>query len=181
VPNDPAPTPPAATTASASDAPLAVGVRLREAGPGDVEAVWELILALADYERLRHEVVGSVELLREHLVGPDAVARAVLAEVDGVDEHGNDTTVVAGFALWYPTFSTFLTRPGIWLEDLFVRPEHRGLGLGKALLAHLRSRTEGRVEWAVLDWNAPSIAFYDALGARPVADWIRYRWDGPPG
>jgi GNAT superfamily N-acetyltransferase len=181
VPNDAAPTGPAATPAPASAVPLADGVRLRDAGPDDVEAVWELILALADYERLRHEVVGSIELLREHLVGPDAVARAVLAELDGVDEQGDPVTVVAGFALWYPTFSTFLTRPGIWLEDLFVRPEHRGLGLGKALLAHLRTRTDGRVEWAVLDWNAPSIAFYDALGARPVSDWIRYRWDLPAG
>jgi GNAT superfamily N-acetyltransferase len=185
VPNDAASTGPAATSAAASDtvaaAPLAEGVRLRDAGPDDVEAVWELILALADYEQLRHEVVGSVELLREHLVGPDAVARAVLAEVDGADANGDTATVVAGFALWYPTFSTFLTRPGIWLEDLFVRPEHRGLGLGKALLAHLRARTDGRVEWAVLDWNAPSIAFYDALGARPVSDWIRYRWDSSAG
>jgi GNAT superfamily N-acetyltransferase len=176
VSNEPAPTPPAASPSAASTAPGTPEVRLRDAGPDDVEAVWELILALADYERLRHEVVGSIELLREHLVGPDAVARAVLAEleVDG-------TTVVAGFALWYRTFSTFLTRPGIWLEDLFVRPEHRGLGLGKALLAHLRTRTDGRVEWAVLDWNAPSIAFYEALGARPVSDWIRYRWESPSG
>ncbi len=164
-----------ATTSPATAVALPSGARLRDAGPDDVEAVWELILALADYERLRHEVVGSVELLREHLVGPGAVARAVLAELDG-----DDGTVVAGFALWYPTFSTFLTRPGIWLEDLFVRPEHRGRGLGRLLLEHLRSRTDGRLEWAVLDWNTPSIAFYDSLGARPVQDWIRYRWDGAP-
>ena len=178
MPNEPASIPPAAGVSPAAPVALADGVRLRDAGPDDVEAVWELILALADYERLRHEVVGSVELLREHLVGPDAVARAVLAEVD-VDGDGGPVTVVAGFALWYPTFSTFLARPGIWLEDLFVRPEHRGLGLGKALLAHLRARTEGRVEWAVLDWNAPSIAFYESLGATVMPEWQLVRMTEP--
>jgi GNAT superfamily N-acetyltransferase len=172
------------TPAAAPDPPRAAvpppGVRLRDAGPDDVQVVWELVLALADYERLRHEVVGSIDLLREHLVGPDAVARAVLVEVDPAP--GDDgPPAVAGFALWYRTFSTFLARPGIWLEDLFVRPEHRGRGLGRLLLEHLRERTDGRLEWAVLDWNAPSIAFYDSLGARPVADWIRYRWDAAGG
>ena len=81
-----------------------------------------------------------------------------------------------GFALWYRTFSTFLGRPGIWLEDLFVREEHRSRGYGRALLDALRSRTDGRVEWAVLDWNEPSIEFYQRLGARPVEGWTRYRW-----
>jgi len=88
----------------------------------------------------------------------------------------SDEGEVMGFALWYRTFSTFLGRPGIWLEDLFVRPPHRKRGHGLALLNALRERTDDRVEWAVLDWNEPSIRFYDALGARPVPGWTRYRW-----
>ena len=93
-----------------------------------------------------------------------------------------DGTVV-GMALWFPTFSTFLGRPGIWLEDLFVRAEARGNGHGLALLQHLRGLTDGRVEWAVLDWNTPSIEFYERLGARPLEGWTRYRWspDGGAG
>ena len=85
---------------------------------------------------------------------------------------------MAGFALWFRTFSTFLGRPGIWLEDLFVRPSSRGRGHGRALLDALRELTDGRVEWAVLDWNESSIAFYESLGARPVPGWTRYRWLG---
>ncbi|HSS11996.1 MAG TPA: GNAT family N-acetyltransferase, partial [Acidimicrobiales bacterium] len=84
--------------------------------------------------------------------------------------------VVAGFALWYATFSTFLGVPGIWLEDLFIRPPFRGKGLGRELIADLQDRTDGRLEWAVLDWNEPAIAFYQSLGAAPVAGWTRYRW-----
>ena len=90
-----------------------------------------------------------------------------------VDDDGG---AVAGLALFHGTFSTWLGKPGIWLEDLFVRPEHRGKGHGLALLQHLRTLTDGRIEWAVLDWNTPSIEFYDALGARPVPGWTRYRW-----
>jgi GNAT superfamily N-acetyltransferase len=87
-----------------------------------------------------------------------------------------DDRAIAGLALWFPTFSTFLGRPGIWLEDLFVRPPFRGRGHGLALLQELRSMTDGRVEWAVLDWNEPSIRFYESLGARAVHGWTRYRW-----
>jgi GNAT superfamily N-acetyltransferase len=83
---------------------------------------------------------------------------------------------MAGFALWFRTFSTFLGRSGIWLEDLFVRPEHRGRGLGKELITHLRTLTTGRVEWAVLDWNDPAIGFYQGLGAAPLDGWTTYRW-----
>ena len=83
-------------------------------------------------------------------------------------------------ALWFPTFSTFLGRPGIWLEDLFVRPAHRGDGYGKALLTTLMAMSPGRVEWTVLDWNQPSIDFYHSLGAEPVDGWTRYRWVAPP-
>jgi len=146
---------------------------LRDATPDDLGAIAELIRSLAEYEELADEVVWTEEQLRASLFGPDAVPRVVLAEVGD----GAAGTVVAGLAIWYPTYSSFLARPGIWLEDLFVRPEHRGRGLGKAMLEHLRERAgPGRVEWAVLDWNAPSIEFYDSLGARPVAGWIRYRW-----
>ena len=141
---------------------------IRDARPDDLDQICSLIRELAVYEKLEHEVVFEIETVGRHLFGPDAVAHALLAETDD--------GAVAGFALWYPTFSTFLGRPGIWLEDLFVRPEHRGSGLGRALLDALRSRTDGRVEWAVLDWNQPSIEFYERLGARPVDGWTRYRW-----
>lgn len=140
---------------------------LRDATPSDVSTIRELIEALADYERLRHECRATDELLHEHLFGEHPVARVTL--VDSPEG-------VLGFALWWRTFSTFLARPGIWLEDLYVRPEARGRGCGLALLAHLRSLTDARVEWNVLDWNEPSIRFYDALGARPVEGWTQYRW-----
>ncbi len=129
-----------------------------------------LIRALGAYERLEHEVVFALDDLCAALFSPDAVAYAAVA-----DDNGS----VAGFALWYRTFSTFTGRPGIWLEDLFVRPECRGRGHGTALLRHVRSITDGRVEWAVLDWNTPSIELYESLGARAVDGWTRYRWTPP--
>lgn len=133
--------------------------------------VAELIRALAEYEHLEDEVRWSEDELERSLFGPDAVPRVVLAELDGAPG------VVAGLAIWFPTYSTFRGQPGIWLEDLFVRPEHRDKGVGRALLDHLFERAgDGRVEWAVLDWNAPSIAFYQSLGARPVEGWTIYRW-----
>jgi GNAT superfamily N-acetyltransferase len=148
-----------------------VAIHLRDATPADLRVVAELIRALAEYEHLEDDVLWSEEELAAALFGPDAVPRVVLAESD--DNPG----VVAGLAIWFPTFSTFRGRPGIWLEDLFVRPEHRGQGVGSALLDHLFQRAgDGRVEWAVLDWNAPSIAFYRSLGAEPVDGWTIYRW-----
>ena len=102
----------------------------------------------------------------EHLFGDQAVASVLIAEVDGR---------IAGMALWFPTFSTFLGRAGIWLEDLYVRTEHRGQGIGTALLHHLRSMTTGRVEWSVLDWNERAIEVYRGLGARPLDGWTTYR------
>lgn len=141
---------------------------IRAATEADLDTVCELIRALADYERLAHEVVFDTEEVGRHLFGSSPAASVLLAETPEGE--------VAGFALYYPTFSTFLGQPGIWLEDLFVRPEHRGHGHGLALLQALRDRTDGRLEWAVLDWNEPSIAFYEALGAEPVAGWTRYRW-----
>ena len=145
---------------------LTVGVR--DAVPGDLTEIMALIHELADYERAADEVAFDPAELERHLFGPSASAHVLMAEAaDGS---------VAGMALWFPTFSTWLGRPGIWLEDLFVRPAHRGQGLGRALLEGVRARTQGRVEWAVLDWNEPAIGFYRSLGAEPVEGWTRYRW-----
>lgn len=141
---------------------------IRNATPDDIDEICALIEDLADYEKLSREVAFDRDEMREHLFGPDPAAHVLIAETD----HGE----VAGFALWFRTFSTFLGKPGIWLEDLFVRPAHRGKGYGLALLQRLREMTDARVEWNVLDWNEPSIAFYEALGARPVTGWTQYRW-----
>ena len=142
---------------------------IRAATEADVDAIHALIAELADYEQLADEAVATTDNLRRHLFGPDPAASVLMAETDD--------GAVAGFALWYRTFSTFRGDDGIWLEDLFVRPECRKQGFGLALLQELRSMTDGRVEWAVLDWNEPSIRFYESLGARPVAGWTRYRLD----
>ncbi len=144
---------------------------IRDAVAADLPVIGELIHALADYERMADEVVWAEADLGRHLFGPEPAAHVLLAATD------DDPAVVAGFALWFPTFSTFVGRPGIWLEDLFVRPEHRGEGHGRALLGALRRRTDGRVEWNVLDWNEPSIRFYDTIGARSLPGWLQYRWD----
>ncbi|MBK5221438.1 MAG: GNAT family N-acetyltransferase [Acidimicrobiia bacterium] len=141
---------------------------MRDATIDDVDEILTLIGELADYEHLRHEAVATTDQLREHLFGPDPAAHVLIVETL--------SGAVAGFALWFRTFSTFVGVPGIWLEDLFVRPEHRGHGHGRALIERLRAMTDGRVEWAVLDWNEPSIAFYRGLGARPIEGWTRYRW-----
>jgi GNAT superfamily N-acetyltransferase len=143
-------------------------VTIRAAVPDDLGEICALIRELADYEELAHEVVLDEAEVGRWLFSPEAVASVLIA--------ATDDGVTAGMALWFPTFSTFLGRPGIWLEDLFVRPAFRGRGFGLALLQELRSMTDGRVEWAVLDWNEPSIRFYESLGARPVDGWTRYRW-----
>ena len=140
---------------------------IRPAQPDDLGEICALIRELAEYEELAHEVeLDEADVGR--WIFDQRVASVLIAE--------GDDGAVAGMALWFATFSTFLGRPGIWLEDLFVRPQHRGQGHGLALLQTLRSMTDGRVEWAVLDWNEPSIRFYEALGARPVEGWTRYRW-----
>ncbi len=147
---------------------------IRPAVPSDLDTIVELIGALADYERLRHEVVLDPAVLAEHLFGPRPYAEVLIALADAGD--------AAGFALFFHNFSTFLGRPGIHLEDLFVRPEHRGAGHGRALLRELGrlalARGCGRVEWSVLDWNEPSIAFYRSLGAVPMEEWTVYRVTG---
>lgn len=146
---------------------------LRSATPGDVTVVLEFIRALSVYEKLEHLVVATEEDLRRWLFGPDAVAEVVLA-FEGEQP--------AGFALFFRNFSTFLGRPGLYLEDLFVREASRGRGIGKALLTHLaalaRERGYGRVEWAVLEWNQPAIDFYRSLGATLMDDWRICRLTG---
>jgi len=126
---------------------------------------------LADYEHLTDEVVLD-EPSFGRAVFDEGVARVLIAQDD-------DAPGVVGMALWFPTFSTFLGRPGIWLEDLFVRPAFRGRGHGLALLQALRAMTDGRVEWAVLDWNEPSIKFYESLGAKILPEWELVRMTHP--
>ncbi len=142
-------------------------MELRDATVDDLDDIFALIEELAAYEHLDEQVSFDREQLRHHLFGDKAVARVMIAEVAGA---------VAGMALWFPSFSTFLGRPGVWLEDLFVRPAFRRRGIGEALLRRLRSMTDGRVEWSVLDWNQPALDFYHRLGARPVDGWTTYRW-----
>lgn len=143
---------------------------IRPATEADIPVIADLIRGLAAYERLSDEAALDEAALREHLFGDRPYAEVLLAE-DGDD--------VVGFALFFHNYSTFLTKPGVWLEDLFVRPLHRGRGHGRALLAKLAQiaveRGCGRLEWSVLDWNEPSIAFYRALGAMPMDDWTTYR------
>jgi GNAT superfamily N-acetyltransferase len=147
--------------------------RVRPGAAGDVAFVYECIRGLAEFEKLEHLFVGTREALAEHLFGPKPSCELLIAE------HGDWRT---GYALYFTTYSTFLTKPGLFLEDLFVLPEHRGQGHGKALLARLArvavERSCGRLEWSVLDWNSRAIAFYDSLGAAAVRGWIPYRLDG---
>lgn len=146
---------------------------IRPATRSDVPALLELIGALADYERLRDQVVVDAQLLERHLFGERPVAEALLAEADGE---------AAGYALFFPTFSTFLGRAGIWLEDLFVRPAHRRAGVGRALFAAVArlavARGCGRLEWSALDWNEPALAFYRRLGAQRLDEWRLHRLAG---
>jgi hypothetical protein len=139
---------------------------LRPAQPSDAAVIVELIRELAAYEKLEHLVVATPESIAPHLFGPRPAAEVVLAEAEGR---------VAGFALFFTNFSTFLGRPGLYLEDLYVRPAFRGLGLGRALLEHLGAlavqRGCGRFEWSVLDWNEPAIEFYRRMGAELLPDW----------
>lgn len=145
---------------------------IRPATADDVPLIARLIRALAEYEKLAHEVRFDEAVLREKLFGPRPFAEVIIGEVDGVAQ---------GFALFFHNFSTFEGKPGIYLEDLFVRPEARGSGLGKALLSHLAAlaveRDCARLEWSVLDWNEPAIGFYKSLGARFMDEWTVMRVD----
>jgi GNAT superfamily N-acetyltransferase len=148
-------------------------LRIRPAQERDVPLILAFIRELAEYEKLRHEAVVTEAQLRETLFGPRPYAEVVLAEVEGE---------ALGFALYFHNYSTFLGRPGLYLEDLYVRPEARGMGIGRRLLVHLarvaRERGCGRMEWSVLDWNEPAIGFYRALDARPMDEWTVFRLTG---
>jgi GNAT superfamily N-acetyltransferase len=139
----------------------------------DVPTILSFIGKLAEYEKLAHEVEVSEAMLREHLFGARPCAEVILARLRGEP---------VGFALFFQTYSTFVGRPGIWLEDVFVLADHRGKGVGRALLRHVAAlaveRNCGRMEWSVLDWNEPAIRFYRELGARPMGDWTTQRLTG---
>jgi GNAT superfamily N-acetyltransferase len=141
-------------------------LRIREASEEDLEDIFRLARCLAVFEQLEEHFVAEPEDYREALFGENAVAQVLIAELDGS---------VAGFALWFWTFSTFLGRPGIWLEDLFVDDAFRRRGVAASLIDELRRRSPGRVEWEVLDWNEGAIALYDQMGASPFTGWIKYR------
>ncbi len=147
---------------------------LRPATPDDCVEIDRLIRELADYEKLAHQMQGTPEKLRAALFGPRPAAEAVMAERGGR---------AVGFALFFTTYSTFLSKPGLYLEDLFVEPAHRGAGIGKALLTHLAGlaveRGCGRFEWRVLDWNEPSIRFYESIGGRILPEWELVRMTEP--
>ncbi len=148
---------------------------LRPARADDSSTIATLVRELAAYERLENEANATADDFRRHLFGDRPAAEVILAEVEGV---------AVGFALYFPNFSTFRGRPGVYLEDLFVRPEHRGRGIGKALIAAVArvavDRGAERLEWAVLDWNEPSLAFYRSLGAEAMNDWTVHRITDDP-
>ena len=149
---------------------------IRFARPADVPALLQMIRALAEYEKLAHLVVADERRLGEALFGEGATVEALIARETG------ESGPAAAFALFFHTFSTFLGQRGLWLEDLFVYPQYRGKGLGRRLLAELaavaRGRGCGRFEWAVLDWNAPAIGFYERMGATLLTDWRIVRVTG---
>lgn len=142
------------------------GVTIRAAQPEDCDAIFYLIQALAEYEKLSHAVTGDALALKEHLFGLHKFAEVILAECDSKP---------VGFALFFHNYSTFLTKAGIYLEDIFVLSEYRRLGIGKALLSKIaqiaQSRNCGRLEWSVLDWNEPAISFYRRMGADILDEW----------
>jgi len=150
--------------------PARADFALRPATRADVPELLRLIRELAVYEKLEHMAVGTVPMLTDALFGAHPAAEAMVAERGGR---------AVGFALYFTTFSTFLCKPGLYLEDLFVEPAHRGAGIGKALLAALAAlaaqRGCGRLEWRVLDWNEPSIRFYESLGASLLKEWVLVR------
>jgi len=148
-------------------------IRISEATAKDLSVILDMILGLAEYERLTHIVTATEDSLRRTLFGSKPAAEVLLAYWE--DEP-------AGFALHFPNYSSFLAQSGIFLEDLFVKPHLRGKGIGLALLARLaaiaKERGCGQMEWEVLDWNEPSIRFYKSLGAEPMDEWTKYRLDG---
>ena len=150
-------------------------IEIRKAEENDVPLILEFIQSLAEYERLRDSCIATEDLLRRTLFGERPAAEVIIAAIDGAP---------AGFALFFHNYSTFLAQRGIYLEDLFVRPEARGRGVGFALLSELAriaiDRDCGRLEWAVLDWNQLAIDFYKRIGANPLDDWTVFRMTGEP-
>ncbi len=148
-------------------------VRIRAAEPADVALLFSWVMGLAEYEHAADRVSGSEAMLETALFGDRACAEAAIAEI-GVTP--------AGFALCFATFSTWLCRPGLWIEDLYVSPAHRRRGVGRALLSHLArlalDRGCGRLEWAALNWNTPALAFYEVLGAERLGEWQTLRLEG---
>lgn len=149
-------------------------LNIRPAERADIPLILGFIRELAEYEKLADQVIADQEQMAEHLFGPRPYAEVLIGEVDGLP---------AGFALFFHNYSTFLGKPGIYLEDLYVRASARGAGLGKALLSTLArlavERGCGRLEWSVLNWNEPAIGFYQQLGAEPLDEWTVYRLTGP--
>lgn len=147
---------------------------IRDATPHDVQVMHDMIVELAVYEKEPDAVVATAEDLHQHLFGPEPALFAHVAH----DDTGN----VVGFALWFLNYSTWLGKHGIYLEDLYVRPDYRGFGYGKELLAHLAGlcieRGYGRLEWWVLDWNTPARGFYESIDAQALTEWIPYRVTG---
>jgi GNAT superfamily N-acetyltransferase len=150
-------------------------ITIAPAAPADVPLILEFLCELAAYEKLAHEVVATPEDMHAAIFGERPVVETVIARLDGE---------AVGYALFFPTFSTFLGKPGLYLEDLYVRPAARGFGVGRKLLEHRAGITVergwGRLEWSVLDWNEPSIAFYKKMGAKPMDEWTVFRLTGEP-
>lgn len=148
-------------------------VNIRPARVEDAEQILAFITELAEYERARHEVVASVDDIRRSLFGAQAVTKGLICERDGQ---------AIGYAVYFYSYSTWLGRNGIYLEDLYITPPQRGGGAGKQLLRHIArealANNCGRLEWSVLDWNEPAIEFYKSLGAAPQDEWVRYRLEG---
>ena len=148
-------------------------ITILQATPNDVPLILHFIGKLAEFEKLSHQMSATESLLHEHLFSPKPVAEVLIGKIGGNP---------AGFALYFATFSTFLGKPGIWLEDLFILPEFRRRGVGKALLRHVAAlaveRKCGRLEWCVLDWNTPAVEFYKSIGAEAMVDWTIQRMTG---
>lgn len=146
---------------------------IREAVPADADIILRFIRELAIYENAEHEVEATVETITSSLFGPGSVTSGLICERDGLP---------IGFAVWFQNYSTWQAKNGLYLEDLYVTPEARGSGAGKALLRHLANiaveKGCGRFEWSVLDWNEPAIRVYQAIGAEPMSEWTRYRLTG---
>lgn len=150
-----------------------MSITIRQARPADAETIYNMIYELAVYEKAPQEVVTTAEEIRETLFGPESKTEALICEADGA---------TVGYAVFFTSYSTWLGRNGIYMEDLYVSPDARGQGAGKSLIKHIArlavQRKCGRLEWSVLDWNQPAIDFYLSIGALPQSEWVRYRLDG---